>query len=69
MRYTNGVVHTVSNIIKNVMVSSKEAEVGALFKNGQESEPICTTLHKMGHPQPATTMQTYISTACNRDVT
>ena len=31
---TNGTVHTVSNIMKNVMGSAAEAEVGAPFYNG-----------------------------------
>ena len=36
-RETNGTVHTVFNIIKILMVSAADAEVGALFHNGQES--------------------------------
>ena len=57
-RETNGVVHTVSNIMKNVRVSATEAEFGAHFHNGQEAELIRTNLHEMGHTQPATPMQT-----------
>ena len=57
-RETNGAIHTVSNIMKNFMVSSTEAEVGYFFQNVQEAEPIRTNLHKMGHTQPATSMQT-----------
>ena len=40
------------------MVSAVEAEVGALFYNGQEVEPILVTLHKIGHKQPTTPMIT-----------
>ena len=62
-RETNGDVHTVLKIMKTVMGSAAEAQVGALFNNGQEAEPIRITLHKMGHTQPATPMQTDNSTA------
>ena len=62
-RYTNSDIHTVSNIMKNVMGSAEETESGALFQNGQEAEHICSTLHKMGHLQPETPMKTDNSTA------
>ena len=38
--------------MKNVMGSSAEAETESLFNNGQEAEPICTNLQKMGNTQP-----------------
>ena len=62
-RETNGDVHTVLKIMKNVMGSAAEAQVGALFNNGQEAEPIRITLHKMGNTQPAKPMQTENSAA------
>ena len=34
---TNGAVHKVSNIMKNVTGSAVESEVGAFFHNGQEA--------------------------------
>ena len=59
----NGPVHVVSNILRNVMSSVAEAEVGALFHNGQEACPIRTALVEMGWPQPATPIQTDNSVA------
>jgi hypothetical protein len=42
-----------------VMISSAtEAELGALFHNGKEAAWLRTTLIDMGHPQPATPIQT-----------
>ena len=40
----NGPLHTVSSILKNVMVSGVEAEMGGLFINGQEAVILRTTL-------------------------
>jgi hypothetical protein len=44
----NGAVHVISNIMPNVLASAAEAEVGALFHNGQEACPLCNTLNDMG---------------------
>lgn len=41
----------MSNCIRNVVASAAEAEIAALFENGQESTSIHTTLHKMGYTQ------------------
>ena len=43
-REKNGAVHTVSNIMKKVMVSDVEAKFGSLSHIRQEAEHICTTL-------------------------
>jgi hypothetical protein len=59
----NGPIHSTCHILRNVMASAAEAEVGALFYNGQEAVPIRTTLEELGHPQPPTPMQTDNSTA------
>jgi hypothetical protein len=48
-----------SNVIKNVMGSAAEAEVGALY----EGVPLRNTLHEMGHLQPPTPIQVDNSTA------
>jgi len=50
----NGAVHVLSHKLKNFIASAAEAEVGALFENGQEAVSICNTLMDMGHPQKAT---------------
>ena len=45
------------------MASAAEAEVGALFVNGQDAIPLRNTLIELGHPQPPTPIQTDNSTA------
>ena len=45
------------------MASAAEAELGALFYNGQAAEPIRTCLEEMGYPQPSTPIKTDNSTA------
>ena len=54
----NGAVLNLSQIIKNVMSSAAEAELGALFINAKTAVPTQQTLIKMGHPQPRTPKQT-----------
>ena len=54
----NGPLHTVCNILSNVMASAAEAETGAVFVNAQDSTPIRQTLLDMGHPQLPMTIQT-----------
>ena len=60
----NGAVHTVAKIIKAVMSSAAEAELGGLFYNAKTAVPIRTTLEELGHKQPPTPIQTDNSTAC-----
>ena len=50
----NGAIHVLSTILKNVMASASEAELGALFLNAREAATIRTTLVELGHPQPPT---------------
>ena len=45
------------------MASTAEAELGALFYNGQVAKPIRTCLEEMGYPQPSTPIKTDNSTA------
>jgi hypothetical protein len=54
----NGAIHMVSSIMQQVLASATEAEFGALFYNAKEAAMLRTTLTEMGHPQPATPMQT-----------
>ena len=54
----NGAVHIISKIMTNVMASATEAEVGALFHNAQDACMLRNTLEFLGHPQPATPIQT-----------
>ena len=59
----NGAVHTIAQIIKAVMSSAAEAEIGALCINCREAIPSRHTLEYLGHPQPPTLMQTNNTTA------
>jgi len=54
----NGAIHVHSSIIRSVLASATEAEVGALFYNAQDGAMLRTTLTEMGHSQPATPIQT-----------
>ena len=53
----NGAIQTLFQIIKTVMSSTAEAEIGATFLNDKDALPILTTLKELGHPQPPTRMQ------------
>ena len=53
----------VSQIIKAVISSAAEAELGALFINCKLAVPARKTLEELGYPQPKTPMQTDNSTA------
>ena len=59
----NGAVLNIAQIIKNVMTSAAEAEMGALYINAREAVHMRITLEEMGHPQPPTPMQTDNTTA------
>jgi hypothetical protein len=53
----------VASVIKNVVASAAEAEVGAYSQNAQTAAPLRVTLLELGHEQPATPMRTDNSTA------
>jgi len=59
----NGAVLTISQIIKVVMSSAAEAEIGALYINAREAIPQRQLLEEMGHPQPPTPIQIDNTTA------
>ena len=59
----NGVLPNISQIIKAVMSSAAEAELGTLFVNEKSAVPIRTTLVELGHLKTNTLMQTDNSTA------
>ena len=60
----NGPIAVIAKVIKSVMSSAAEAEIGALYINAQELAPLRVTCEELGHPQPATPMQTDNTTAC-----
>ena len=59
----NGAILTNATIIKNVMSSAAEAEIGALYLNAREAVYLRQILIEMGHPQPPTPIQTDNTTA------
>ena len=59
----NGAVLAVAQIIKAVMSSAAEAELGALYINCRKAIPARHTLIEMGHPQLPTPVQTDNTTA------
>jgi hypothetical protein len=58
-----GAVLNISHIIRAVMSSAAEAELGALFINGKTAVSMRQTLIELGQPQPRTPMQTDNATA------
>ena len=59
----NGAILNIAKIIKSVVSSAAEAEIGALFINTRQAIPAKRTLEEMGHKQPATPIQTDNTTA------
>jgi hypothetical protein len=59
----NGGVLNLAQLIKTVMSSAAEAELGALYINACKAIPQRQTLAEMGHKQPQTPMQTDNTTA------
>ena len=59
----NGAILTIAQIIKNVMSSAAEAELGALYIMAREAVYIRQILQELGHKQPRTPMQTDNTTA------
>jgi purine nucleoside permease len=57
-KLTNGAILIVSKVLKRVMSSAAEAEIGAVFLNAKEGAVLRTTLEEMGHKQPPTPMET-----------
>jgi hypothetical protein len=48
----NGSILNVASVIKNVVASTAESEVGACFQNAQSGAPLRVTLAELGHIQP-----------------
>jgi hypothetical protein len=62
-KLTNGAIIIVSKVLKHVMSSAAEAEIGAFFINAKEGAVLRTTLEELGHKQPPTPMETDNTTA------
>jgi hypothetical protein len=59
----NGSILNVASVIKNVVASAAESEVGACFHNAQSGAPLRVTLTELGHIQPPMPLRTDNSTA------
>jgi len=59
----NGAIHIIAEIIKGVMSSAAEAELGAMYINARKAVEERIILKEMGHKQPATPVQVDNSTA------
>jgi hypothetical protein len=60
---TNGAILIISKVLKHVMLSAAEAEIGAVFINAKEGAVLRTTLEELGHRHPPTPMETDNNTA------
>ena len=52
----NGSVHVECSIMRNVMASSTEAELGGLFEKCQKATATKMAQAEIGHQQPPTTL-------------
>jgi hypothetical protein len=59
----NGSILNVAAVIKNVVASAAESEVGVCFHNAQSGAPFRVTLTELGHTQPLTPLRADNSTA------
>ena len=59
----NGAFYVSTTILRFVVVSAAEAELGALFHNCQDGIIFCQTLDDLGHTQPRTPVHCNNATA------
>jgi hypothetical protein len=57
-KLTNGAISIISTVLKHVMSSEAEAEIGAVFINAKEGAVLRTTLEELGHPHLPTPLET-----------
>jgi hypothetical protein len=62
-KLTNGTILIISKVLKHVMSSAAEAEIGAVFINAREGAVLRTTLEEVRHPHTPTPMETDNTTA------
>jgi hypothetical protein len=59
----NGSILNVPAVVKNVVASAAESEVGACFHNAESGAPLRVTFTELGHTQPPTPLRTDHSNA------
>jgi hypothetical protein len=52
---TNGAILIIRKVLKHVLSSAAEAEIGAVFINEKEGAVLRTTLEELGHTHPPPT--------------
>jgi hypothetical protein len=62
-KLTNGAILIISQVLKHVMSSEAEAEIGAVFLNAKEGAVVRTTLEELGHKQSPIPMERDNTTA------
>jgi hypothetical protein len=62
-KLTNGAILIISKVLKHVMSSAAESEIGAVFINAKEGAVLRTTLDELGHKHPPSPMETDNTTA------
>ena len=63
MPLSNGVIHVLCKIMKNVMSSAAEAEIGSTFLSAKDTLPLRVCLEEMVHNQAPTPIQVDNTTA------
>jgi hypothetical protein len=51
-KLTNGAILIIRKVLKHVMSSATEAEIGAVLINAKEGSVLRTTLEELGHKHP-----------------
>jgi hypothetical protein len=62
-KLTNGAIFIISTVLKHMMSSAAEAEIGAVLINAKEGAVLRKTLKEVGHHHPPTPMETDNTTA------
>jgi hypothetical protein len=57
-KLTNIAILIICKVLKHLMSSAAEAEIGAVFINAKEGAVLRTTLEELGHKLPPTPMET-----------
>jgi hypothetical protein len=62
-KLTKGAIFIIITVLKHVMSSAAEAEIGGVFINAKEGAILRTALEELGHPRPPTPLETDNTTA------
>ena len=67
----NGAIDVFCGILKFVLISAAEVELGTLFPNVKEGNNLCIALQELGHKQPPTPMHcgNVTTTGTTNDIT